>query len=240
MRTLALLESFNTGDASLTLADLSKRTGLPKPTVHRMAAELVGERMLERLADGSYRLGWRLFEIGERVHGRRSLSDAALPVMEDLRQVTKQRIHLAVLDGIEVVYVEILGADVLKVRSRTGGRFPAHATGVGKALLAHAPVAVVQDRIEAGLTRVTPRTISTPGALLRDLANIRRRGFAQDREESHLGVSCVAAPVFDGNGLVQAALSVTGHTRDINPDRLAPAVMTAARTLGRALSHGPG
>lgn len=233
-RTLALLESFESGDTSLSLAELAKRTGLPKPTVHRMIAELVRERMLERVTDGSYRLGLRLFEIGERVPSRRSLSDAALPIMEDLRQVTRQRIHLAVLDGVDVVYLEILGAEVLKVGSRTGGRFPAHATGVGKALLAHSPDAT-EARIEAGLPRLTPRTITTPGALVRDLQNIRTRGFAMDREESHVGVSCVAAPVFGSDGEVRAALSVTGRTRSIDQTRLGPAVMTAARTLTRAL-----
>ena len=104
-RTLALLETFQPGEASLSLAELSRRSGLPKPTVHRMTAEMCRERMLERLQDGSYRLGLRLFEIGERVQTNRTLSEAALPIMEDLRQVTKQRIHLAVLDGVDVVYV---------------------------------------------------------------------------------------------------------------------------------------
>lgn len=234
-RTLALLESFETGDASLSLAELSRRTGLPKPTVHRMTAELCRERMLERLEDGTYRLGLRLFEIGERVQSHRSLSEAALPIMEDLRQVTRQRIHLAVLDGVDVVYVEILGHNALSVGSRTGGRFPAHATGVGKAILAHSPAAVVRARIEAGLPRLTARTITTPGALQRDLQDVRSRGFAQDREESHVGISCVAAPVFGSDGKVRAALSVTGRTRSINAAQLGPAVRTAANTLSREL-----
>lgn len=234
-RTLTLLESFGSGEVSLSLAELSRRAGLPKPTVHRMLAELVRERMLDRLEDGSYRLGLRLFEIGERVQSHRTLSEAALPIMEDLRQVTKQRIHLAVLDGVDVVYVEILGANVLAVGSRTGGRFPAHATGVGKAILAYSPMAVLRARIDAGLPRLTPRTITTPGALERDLQDVRSRGFARDREESHVGVSCVAAPVFGSDGKVRAGLSITGRTTSIDPVRLGAAVMTAATTLSRAL-----
>jgi DNA-binding IclR family transcriptional regulator len=235
-RTLALLESFETGDASLSLAELSRRTGLPKPTVHRMAAEMCRERMLERLDDGSYRLGLRLFEIGERVHSHRSLSEAALPIMEDLREATRQRIHLAVLEGVDVVYVEILGANLLHhIGSRTGGRFPAHATGVGKAILAYSPASEVQARIDAGLPRLTARTITTPGALLRELQDIRTKGFAQDREESHLGVSCVAAPVFGSDAKVRAALSITGRTTSIDPARLGPAIRIAANTLSRAL-----
>ncbi|HKX66926.1 MAG TPA: IclR family transcriptional regulator, partial [Intrasporangium sp.] len=153
-RTLTLLETFEAADASLSLAELSRRSGLPKPTVHRMVAEMTRERMLERLDDGTYRLGMRLFEIGERLQTNRTLSDAALPIMEDLREATRQRIHLAVLDGVDVVYVEILGANLMHVGSRTGGRFPAHATGVGKAILAYSPRAVVQARIEAGLPRL--------------------------------------------------------------------------------------
>jgi DNA-binding IclR family transcriptional regulator len=235
-RTLALLESFETADASLSLAELSRRTGLPKPTVHRMAAELCRERMLERLEDGSYRLGLRLFEIGERVHSHRTLSEAALPIMEDLREATRKRIHLAVLDGVDVVYVEILGANLLhKIGSRTGGRFPAHATGVGKAILAYSTSSVVQARIDAGLPRLTVRTITTPGALQRELREIRTKGFAQDREESHVGVSCVAAPVFGSDAKVRAALSITGRTTSIDPARLGPAIRIAANTLSREL-----
>ena len=105
----------------------------------------------------------------------------------------------------------------------------------GKALLAYSPAAVVQARIDAGLPRLTPRTITTPGALQRDLRQTRTRGFAQDREESHVGVSCVAAPVFGSDTKVRAALSITGRTTSIDPARLGPAVLTAAHTLGRAL-----
>ena len=119
--------------------------------------------------------------------------------------------------------------------SRTGGRLPAHATGVGKAILAYSSAATVRARIEAGLPRLTPRTIATPGALTRELRAIRTVGMAQDREESHLGVSCVAAPVFGADHKVRAGLSVTGATGSIDPATLGPAVRTAAFTLGRAL-----
>ena len=98
---------------------------------------------------------------GELVPAHRSLSEAALPVMEDLREATRQRIHLAVLEGVDVVYVEILGSSGVDVTSRTGGRLPAHATGVGKAILAYSSAATVRARIEAGLPRLTPRTIAT-------------------------------------------------------------------------------
>lgn len=234
-RALAVIESFDTSVPSLPLAELARRSRLPKSTVHRMVTEMCRERMLDRGADGTYRLGLRLFEIGERVPIYRSLSDAARPIMEDLRDATSKRIHLAVLEGVDVVYVEIVGANLASVGSRIGGRYPAHATGVGKVLLAYSPASVVQARIDAGLPRLTPRTIAAPGALHRELGQIRDRGFGQDREESHVGVSCVAAPVFGSDSKLRAALSITGRTTSIDPARLSPAVLTAAHTLGRSL-----
>ena len=114
--------------------------------------------------------------------------------------------HLAVLDGIEVVYVQILNSPgSTRLPSRLGGRLPAHATGVGKVILAYSPAEVVTARIDAGLTRLTPRTICTPGTLSRELETIRANGVAYDREESTVGIHCVAAPVFDAQDRVVAA-----------------------------------
>jgi IclR family acetate operon transcriptional repressor len=233
-RAAAIVGSFDERDPVLSLVELSRRTGLPKTTVHRIVGELVTLRVLERQGDG-YRLGMWLFERGELVPEHRSLSEAALPVMEDLREATRQRIHLAVHDGVDVVYVEILGTGGLEVVSRTGGRLPAHATGVGKAILAYSPAATVQARIEAGLPRLTPRTISTSGGLVRELRKIRSVGMALDLEEAQLGVSCVAAPVFGADRKVAAGLSVTGVTASVDPGTLGPAVRTAAFTLSRLL-----
>jgi IclR family transcriptional regulator, acetate operon repressor len=233
-RAASIVGAFDDRAPVLSLVELSRRTGLPKSTVHRIVGELVTLRVLERHDDG-YRLGMWLFERGELVPEHRSLSDAALPLMEDLREVTRQRVHLAVLEGVDVVYVEILGTGGIDVASRTGGRFPAHATGVGKAMLAYSPVATVRARVDAGLTRLTPRTICTPGGLTRELRKIRSVGMALDLEESHVGVSCVAAPVFGADRKVAAALSVTGATGAIDPGTLGPAVRTAAFTLSRLL-----
>lgn len=235
-RALAILQCFDPANPRLSLADLTRRSGLPKSTVHRLAGDLVQERLLDRdPVTGEYQLGFRLFELGELVPRHVTLRDAALPILEDLREATHQRIHLAVLDGVDVVYVAILGTASVVVNSRPGGRLPAHATGVGQALLAYSPPEVAAARIEAGLERLTPRTVTTPGALGRALASIRATGTAYDREESTVGVSCVAAPVFGADGLIRAALSVTGSTRSIDPARLGVAVRTAAFTLSRTL-----
>lgn len=234
-RATLLLGAFDAHSPVLSLAELTRRVGLPKPTVWRLARELVELRLLAVDGDGAgYRLGLRLFELGELALLSRGLGETARPYLEDLRQATGQRVHLAVLDGVDVVYLLILGAGPGRIASRTGGRLPAHATGVGKALLAFSAPAVVRARIEAGLPPSTPRTIVTPGALARELTGIRASGLAMDREESHVGLSCVAAPVFDTEGVV-AAVSVTGPTARIDVERLGPAVRTTALALGRRL-----
>lgn len=235
-RAAALVRAFDERSPVLGVGELARRTGLPKSTVHRLAGELVAERVLDRGEEtGTFRLGMWLFELGELVPAHRTLSDAALPIMEDLREVTRQRIHLAVLEGVDAVYVEILGTARVDVPSRTGGRLPAHAVGVGKVMLAYSPVAVVRARIEAGLPRFTPRTITTPGGLTQELRKIRTVGMALDLEESTPGACCVAAPVFGADRRIRAGLSVTGPTRSVDPGTLGPAVRTAASTLSRVL-----
>ena len=233
-RAALLLRAYDDSTPVLGVGELARRPGLAKSTVHRMCAELCAVGLLEKQAPG-YRLGDWLFELGELVPTRRTLSEAAQPIMEDLREATRQRIHLAVLDGVEVVYVNILGGSAMGLASRVGGRLPAHSTGVGKVILAYSPKAVVKARIEAGLPQLTPRTIGTADELTRELRRIRSVGTAFDVEESHLGVSCVAAPVFGADRKILAGLSVTGRTASLDPVTLGPAVRIAAFTLSRTL-----
>ena len=233
-RAAALLAAFDEQSPVLGVAELARRTGLAKSTVHRLAGELCACRLLARDGTG-YRLGGWLFELGELVPTHRSLSHAAQPIMEDLREATHQRVHLAVLDEVDVVYVKILGGSGLGLASRVGGRLPAHATGVGKVMLAYSSKAAVQARIDAGLPRLTSRTISTPEALTAELRKIRSVGMALDIEEAHVGVSCVAAPVFGADRRIAAGLSITARTPSLEPGTLGPAVRTAAFTLSRTL-----
>lgn len=236
-RAVRLLGAFDADHTVLTLAELVRRSGVPKSTAHRLVGELAANRLLE-VDGGGIRIGMRVFELGQ-LAGVRSLSEAALPLMEDLREATGATVHLVVLEGVEVVYLEILrGKGAPSMPSRVGGRMPAHATGVGKAILAFSPPEVVAARIEAGLPAVSPHTIVTPGLLTRELVRVAERGVAFDLEESGLGVVCVAAPVFGQEGAVVGGLSITGRAGRLDPERMAPAVRTAALALSRQL-RGP-
>jgi DNA-binding IclR family transcriptional regulator len=244
-RALSLLDAFGVDRTELGISQLSRRTGLAKSTTHRLVGELVRLGLLEQVGllergGPGVRLGMHLFELGQLVPRQRTLKDAALPFMEDLREATQNNVHLAILEGIEVVYVEILRVrDSQPLPSRVGGRMPAHATGVGKAILANSPPEVIKARIDAGLARRSPYTIIMPGALTRELRTIAETGVSYDRQESAVGIVCAAAPVFGPDGAIAAALSVTGRAERLDIERMAPAVRTAALALSRHLGGQP-
>ncbi|WP_414938822.1 IclR family transcriptional regulator [Amycolatopsis sp. cmx-11-51] len=234
-RVTALLSAFRPGDETLGVSELARRTGLAKSTVHRLTGHLVATGLLER--EGvALRLGLKLFEIGQLAVRRRGLVEAARPYLADLREATRNTVHLAVLEGTEVVYLDILrGPDAPSLPSRIGGRFPAHATGVGKAILAFSPESMVTRVIDAGLSRVSVRTITVTGLLRRQLAKVRSDGIALEREESGVGVVCAASPLLDAKGVAVAALSISGWANRMHTNRVAPAVRTAALALSRTL-----
>lgn len=232
-RITALLSAFRPGDGGLGVSELARRTALPKSTVHRLTGHLVAAGLLER-AGTDLRLGLRLFEIGQLATGHRDLVDASRPVLADLRSATRNTVHFARLEGTEVVYFEVVpGPDAPDLPSRVGGRMPAHATGVGKAILAFSPEETVEAVIAAGLPRLSTRTITSPVLLRRQLQRIRADGIAYEREESGSGTVCVACPVLDPDGAPLAALSVAGWSNRMRPERVAPAVRAAALTLSR-------
>lgn len=234
-----MLDAFAPDAGILSLADLVDRTRLPKSTVHRIAAQLVQWGVLDRVGDG-FRPGLRLFEWGSLVPHQRELRAAAVPFMEDLYESTHETVHLGVLEGLEVVYVDkITGHRRVSVPTSIGGRMPTYCTALGKAILAFSPAKVVEGVIANGLAPRTRYTIVVPRVLREELAQVRRDGVAYDREESTLGVACAAAAVLDADGLAVASLSVTGPTLRFDPERLGPAVRTAALGLTRVLDTAP-
>jgi DNA-binding IclR family transcriptional regulator len=238
-RIALLMTAFGPQDTYLGVNELARRTDLPKATVSRLVKEMVEHGFLER-SGGRVGLGLSLFEWGEQASRRRSVREVALPFMADLREATGQTIHLAILDGSEVVYIEILRHhNAPKLPSKVGGRFPAHATGVGKALLAASPETVVERTIEAGLVPIGPRTITSEQQLRRQLKRIAAAGLAYDYEESVLGIVCVASAICDSQGAPIAAVSVSGWAGKVDIRRVAPAVHTTALSIARSFLNSP-
>ncbi|MEU7814329.1 IclR family transcriptional regulator [Pseudonocardia sp. NPDC049154] len=239
-RVSAVFDAFTTEDADLSVGEIARRSALAKATASRLVTELVGYGFLER-SGRRIRLGLRFFELGERAARPRELRRLALATMADLRSATRQTVHLAVLDGTEVVYVMILHSrDAPRLASRVGGRIPAHATAVGKALLAWAPQAEVDAVIAAGLPAVGPATITDEAALRAELATVRERGVAYERNESGPGVLCAAAPITGSRSGPIAAVSVSAGVGIVEPDQVGLAVRTAANALSRQAALIPG
>jgi DNA-binding IclR family transcriptional regulator len=233
-RISLVLDAFE-GPGRLTLAQIVRRTGLPRSSAHRMLERLVALRWLRR--DGrDYELGMRLVELGSLALHQDRIHRAAIPLLRDLHRATGLVVHLAVLDGSDVVYLEKIGDQmVAAIPTRVGGRQPAHCTAVGKAILADNDTAVADLS-----TRKTRFSITTPAQLATELAKVRAHGVAFEREESLPGFGCVAAPIGPA-GQAVAAVSVCGPVSRMSFDqRLAAPVRMTAMGIWRNAEDGSG
>jgi DNA-binding IclR family transcriptional regulator len=236
-KTRLIIEAFTADDDALSLTDLVRRTGMAKATVYRLAQELLGWGLLERV-DRGYQLGLRLFEIGQRVPRQRLLREAALPYMEDLLLATQETIHLAIRDGFDVLYVEkIVVHRGVRKQSRVAGRLPLFCTATGKAILAYSPEGLLEEVISRGLTPLTRHTVIAPTVLRAQVSRARADGFAVENDETRLGYSSVAVPVFSGERTLVGALSVTAPTVRTNVRRLTGALRAAGDGIGRTLQQ---
>jgi IclR family transcriptional regulator, acetate operon repressor len=232
-RAFGILGAFGPGRAELTLSELAAQSGLPRSTTHRVARQLETLGALDRTRRG-WRVGVRMFELGQLVPTQQRLREQALPFMGDLYEATRGTIHLAVLEGDEVVYVEVLaGHHKVRSPSRRGGRVPAHCTAVGKVLLAFAPEPFERDG--PPLSARTRTTVTDRTELAGVLAEVRRTGVAFDEQEAMKGLSCVAAPVRDHRGVVAAVSVSMAAGGPMTPLGCAPVVRTAALALSREL-----
>ena len=235
-RLLAIIDGVAAHRGEVGLTELALLTGISKPTVHRLAGELVRHRVLRR-GERGYDLGFHLFELGQAVPISRRLRDIALPLMADLLEATHEIVQLAVLDGSEVVYLEKLTArQSIKAPSVVGARLPAYCCGLGKAILAFSPPEDVERVLAGPMPAVTAATITNPAKFRTELANVRKHGVAYDRGEGTEGIVCVAAPILDYDGHAVAAMSITGPSNRLRVVRIEAAVRTAALVTSRLLN----
>jgi DNA-binding IclR family transcriptional regulator len=233
-RISLVLDAFD-GPGRLTLAQIVRRTGLPRSSAHRMLERLVQLRWLRR-SGRDYELGMRLVELGSLAVHQDRLVRAATPLLGELHRATGLVVHLAVLDGSDVVYLEKIGDRMISaIPTRVGGRQPAHCTAVGKAILAYGDEDIAVD-LQA---RKTKYSISSSSQLAVELAKVRAHGIAFEREESLLGFGCVAAPI-GSPGEAVAAVSVCGPMKHMMFDqRLAAPVRMTAMGIWRNVEDGP-
>jgi IclR family acetate operon transcriptional repressor len=238
-KALSVLSAFSADALELPLTEIAVRTGLAKSTVHRLLEQLAAWGAVERDPEtGTWHLGIRMVEIAGLVQQRMRLRDVAQPYLEDLLQISQQTVHLAVLDHGEVLYIDkLVRHQSQPVVSRVGGRLQAHTSGLGKVLLAFASRDVVLAVLNRGLTASTRYTVVSPRLLVEELGRVREQGFAIDREETQLGVACLAAPIIDRPGHVAAAVSMTGPTHRFDPDTSRSRVLAAAKAISARLQR---
>ena len=243
MRNAArVLRAFSRADQELGITELARQLGLGKSTVHRLVTTLTAERLLERgSTPGRYRLGLVLYELGSNVTEHVDLHQAALPVIATLRHETGEMVHVAVLDGLEVVYVERLEShNLLPVFRQVGppaarpldefGQDPAGRASAGRARPAAGGLAAGGP---------APWTITDKNRLLAELAAVAERGWAQNQEEGHRGIVSVGAPIRGRDGNVMAAVSVVGDSARMRSmmRRATALVVESARVISRRLGY---
>ncbi len=230
-KTRLILEAFQLDDTDVSLSELSRRTGISKASVHRLAQELLDWGMLER-SGAEYRLGMRAFELGSRVPRFRVLRDELRPFMENLHYAVKETVHLAVLDGLEVLFLEKITSSPQATRpSRIAGRMPLHCTATGKVMLAYSAPTLLEEVLARPLERLTPSTISLPGMLREQIRKVRSVGHAIELEETAIGYCSVAVPVFGSSELLLGALSITAPTFRADTARYAATLAEVMRRV---------
>jgi DNA-binding IclR family transcriptional regulator len=214
----------------------------PVSSTHRQLRELTAWGALERDERGRYRIGLRLWEVGSLAPRSTDLRLVALPFLQDLYEVTHENVQLAVLDGNDVVYIDrVFSHRATRIIAAPGVRLPSLVTGVGRVLVAHAEQHVVNGVLAAPVPRLTPYTVVDPTELRRELAKVRRAGYAITDRQVEVVSSSVAAPIrAPGASEVVAALSVIVPVRAKAARRFVPAVLTAALGISRALGPAGG
>ncbi|HOG46281.1 MAG TPA: IclR family transcriptional regulator [Anaerolineae bacterium] len=244
-RTLHILDTLAAARSGLSLTELCGRTGLHTSTVYRLLATLLAHGYVRQ--DGerkAYRLGLHLLHIGEAARAQCDLRDEAMGCLEALARRSSELANLAIPSGNRAIYIAQAQAQrghAIGMFTQLGAWVPLHCTAVGKAIIAHRPEAEVEHLIQEGLPAHTANTITNPLRLRGELAEVRRRGYAIDDEERELGVRCIAGPVWDADGRLVAAISISGPSGRVTPERFAELgslVSQAAQQLSERIGYG--
>lgn len=244
VKLVRVLECFSTNDRALTLAEICQRTGFPRSTAHRLLASLREVGFLEQDRERDrYRLGLKLFELGNTALSNFDLHREARPYVEALRQMTGHTVHLAVFDGYRAVVIRRADPapdSAMPTTSTFIENAPAHCTSVGKAILAWQPEDAVKRLVANGLERFTSSTITTEDRLRAELATIRERGYSIDEAEHQPGLRCVGAPIRNQAGAVFAGLSISGPAWKLpieTVDEMSKVVIHHADQISRSLGY---
>jgi IclR family pca regulon transcriptional regulator len=242
-RGLAILSSFHSGRPLLGISDLAREVGLSRSTTHRYVATLAGLGYLRQdTSTRKYRLGPRVLDLGFSAINSMDLREVAAPYLQQLSDETGYTVNMAILDGVDIVYVERCrsaraGQREIDLNLHVGSRLPAYCTSLGKVLLAHLPAddqAEVLERIE--LVRRGPNTLVSRTALTTELKRVRRNGFAINNEELAYGLRSIAAPIFGNDGAAVAGVNLAVHRTMVSVEELVADLSARLRRTAEEIS----
>jgi IclR family transcriptional regulator, KDG regulon repressor len=242
-RALDIIALVGMKKGGLGVTEIANQIDINKSSVFRTLSTLVHYGYIEQDTEtGKYKLGYKFLDISSKLLESIDLRTEAKPFLQELENKTNEVIHLVVYDQGEVVYIEKLeGNETLRTHSKVGKRAPMHCTSVGKAILSYLPesdVVTILDR--KGMPYHTDHTITSTEEFLRELKQIRQRGYALDLEENEYGITCIAAPVLDHLGNVVAAVSISGPTTRMTTERLnqlGPVMIQTSQQISARLGH---
>lgn len=238
-RALEIMKCF-AETPELGISELSAEMGLHKSTVFGLVNTLVSYGYLEQIeSTKKYRLGMALFEMGNLVLNRIDIRNEAKERCAPLAQKYPATVHIATYNMGEVIYIDkIDDSHSLIHSSNVGKRTPMHCTGVGKAILAFLPEEYLDEYLHFPLKKLTPNTIETKEQLLAELDEVRRTGISMDREEIEDGLTCVAAPILQKEGLPELAISLSfpyGRIKNVELQQVKSELLASARDLSARL-----
>ncbi|MCR2785944.1 MULTISPECIES: IclR family transcriptional regulator [unclassified Microbacterium] len=228
-RIISILDAVKESGGSISITEIAAHTAMPKSTASRLVAELTRQRYLQRTEDG-VTLGLRLFELGARANFPRRLIAAAAPIIQDLCDVTGERVGLWVHQGTDMISLAAVAGRLPMLPARAGMRSPALTTASGKAYLAFCADQGVVDRVSA------PLVDDAADQFRSELREVRSAVVAVDRGVAYPGILAVASPVLAGDRTVLGAISIAGPSGGMDPDRAAPLVRAAGIALSRRLT----
>ena len=236
-KVLHILETLHDAPSGLQLKDVAQLTGINKSTAYRFLAHLEHEGYVFRDSSGAYAIGVRLARLASGASYQTTLRKLSRPILQQLWRVTGETVNIAVLDGREVLYLDVMeSSHTFRLVSQVGMRRPVYCTALGKAMLAFIPEEEQQYFFDGmSFERFTPHTIRGATQLRKEFALIRQRGYSIDNEEAYLGSRCIGAPIFEASGKITAALSVSGPTTRVTREKVT-GVAAAAKSAATAIS----
>ncbi|WP_432431648.1 IclR family transcriptional regulator [Rhizobium leguminosarum] len=236
-KLMVLLDLVTHAEAPLRFTDILARAGQPRGTLHRQLSHLVEEGLLELDGDGRYAPGLRLLDFAARSWARNEFRLIAEPHLAELQQATGETVHLGVLRGQSIIYLDkVDGRQPVRMYSQIGNASPCYCTGVGKAALSLLPADLLADLLASlSFVSFTASTHASAESLLAEIREIADQGYAFDREEHEAGIRCVAAPVWSQDRTFIGGISITGPAYRLSMELLRQWVVPVQLAAGKIM-----